>query len=383
LWTALFLIDFLKRKGKHQIMKFLCAVFLNLTASILFLCILCFGPASLAEDLEAKEDAANPPKEEPMKYQGPVWTAHLLRDKANNARIQNLELSEAKLPVTMIFRDQKFRPLVQVPLKFIRPGWTLLIQGKVPLTKTKDPEIFNIYAYLNGRINEMQLVAIGPNKEEESERIFIIAPEAQEYEVISPWDAVRFSLGSSLLSYSQSGFSNYNAWTGLLGAQVHSPEVGAKWGGLAELYMTVLTFESSQELAPQYAQGYLAGIYFLPWQPSSPWRLQVLAGLDYSTMYSNGATFGFKDLISPDIGFRGRYILNKDSDYLMEARYAPLSSSDFFDQRGFVLGISKSWILKNLHRAELGFRYLDFTYNYEGAVKVSIKSTSFVVTYSL
>ncbi len=312
-----------------------------------------------------------------------TWVAHLIREKNLEKRISDLQIKEGTIPVTMIFKDQKFRPLVQIPIEFLRPGWSVFIQEKILVPFQNQIGSYKLFAYLNSRVNEVDIVVKGPNNGIEKERIYIVAPDAQEFKIVSPWDALRLGLGSALFSYKQTGYNNYQAWTGIIAVQYHSPEEKSKFGLISDLAMTALTVSSSNGLSPQLLQFNGDIIYFFPWSPNSRWRKQALLGLDYFTMLSNGAPFGFKDLITPEVGGRARYIVNEQEDMIFEFRYSPLNGVSNLKERGYILSYSRSWLLPNLHRIEAGIRLLDFTYQSNPNITASTQTFSFLVSYSL
>lgn len=339
------------------------------------------GPEPQPSPDAPAETPATQPKE--SSTQPTAWLAHIIRPKKDGS-IDDLTLPETQLPIVMVRSGQRFRPMIEVPLSFDRPGWSLLIQGTIPVTPTTTPGKHKIFAYMNGKINEMLLVARSPTGESLSERIYIYAPEAQEFNVVSPWDAVKLTVGSTYLAYKQTGFNDFYSWSGLLSAQIHSPEEGARFGFLGELSMTALTVASNQgKYGPQMGHGVLDGIYFFPWVTNSLWRLQAVAGVNYLTMFSNGAPFGFNNLIAPDLGLRTRYILDGKSDIISEFRFIPMSTSLNLNERGLTLSISKSWILPNLHRGELGIKFDELQYKPVPLESVSLRTLSFVISYGL
>ncbi len=326
--------------------------------------------------------ASEPPAENSI--QRTNWQARIIRSKKSEELMENLGLPEIQLPVVMVHSGTKFRPMVEIPVSFKARGWTLFIQDKIQVTPTGEPGKFKIFAYMNGPLNEMLLVAHGPSGKKRSEIVYIYTPEAQEFNVVTPWDAVKLTIGSSYLGYQQTGYNDFYSWSGLLSVQIHSPEKASAFGYIADANVTAITLTSNQsDYGPQIIQSSLNGIYFFPWSLSTPWRIQALAGIEYSTMITNGSPFGFKDLISTELGLRSRYILNTKSDIASELRLMPLNSSMDLNQLGTMFSISKSWILSNLHRGEVGLRYYTLHYKPDPTQTVSLKTISFVISYSL
>lgn len=332
----------------------------------------------------AEGDSASPPSTPTAPESQPTsWVAHIMQPKKDGA-ITGLTIPQMELPVVTIKSEQRFRPMVEVPLHYERPGWKLLIQGKIPVSPGTEEGTYKVFAYMNSRISELLLVAQGPDGAKEVERIYIYAPEAMEFNVVTPWDAVKLSLGSTYLAYQQTGYNNFYLWSGIVTAQIHSPENGGHLGYLADASITALRLASNQNnYGPQVAQILLDGIYFLPWKENSRWRFQAMAGGSYTTFLSNGSPFGFNNLMTPELGLRARYLINTKSDYAFEFRYMPMSTSGFTTERGIEFAAAKSWILPNLHRAEVGIRYEDLQYHPESFESVHLNTFSFLLSYSL
>ncbi len=353
-------------------------------ASIFLSLLISFAARAVDQASDQPADLATQPPVQKAETQPTTWFAHILREKPTGQHIQFLGTPEVKIPVLMVYQDNKFRPLIELPIQYVRPGWTLFVQGNIQLAEDGGPGQFRLYAYLNSRVNLVDITAQGPVGAHEIERIYIVAPEAQEFKVQSPWDAVTLGIGSTFLTYKQTTYVDYHAWTGLLTLQAHSPEDQHRFGVLAEADMTILSVSSNEGYGPQVGQAFLDGVYFWPAAVNSKWRSEILLGANYITIITNGAPFGFSNLYSMEAGFRARSIIGPKSNYIYELKFAPLGGGVFdFSNRGITASIFRSWMLSNLHRGEIGLKYVDFTYHSSADVVVDVNVMSLMLGYTL
>lgn len=311
------------------------------------------------------------------------WIAHLLRRTPDNLKLKTLEFSETQIPVLLIARPGNLRPLVEVKGKFGRPGWTLYAQNS-PVAQASGSNDFKFYAFLNGRINEVVLNTKGPNGELEEERVYLFAPEAQEFTLVSPWNSLVISAGFSSVDYTQTGFGNYLAYTGSLSARYSTFDAPTQLSYYGSLDFTALTLASQpRQSNPQFVEARLDAAWMLPFAPNQSWKTQVLAGGFYSTMLSNGSVIGFSNLLAPEIGLRTRYILSPFDALISDFRFVMLSSNFDFVDRGFLASLTFSRNLINSHRMELGFNYSNTSYQASDTARVSYGVLSLMLGYSL
>lgn len=312
-----------------------------------------------------------------------TWWAKVVRQNVKKNIIPEMRFTATKYPIYLVNSDDKFRPLAVIEISLLNdPTGELYVDGIERLPKNPETGRHILFAYLNSKSNEVVLTYKNPEGKAAAEKIFIIAPEAQEYEVVQPSDAVRFLMGSTYLKYAQTSYTTYYSWTGLLGLRYSSPEKLSHFGINGEVDMTVLTIDSNQGgLAPQLGEVKLEGIYFDQPKSITPERFQYLAGAVYLTLLSNGTAFGFKNLIVPDVGVKYRYVTGEKSDYSVTARLALLDTS--LKDKGLELEISRSFLLPNLHRSEIGFKYLDYQYHPNEEEYIQTGYMSLFLSYTL
>lgn len=317
---------------------------------------LCLNANAVEESEQKASDKA--------KAQKTLWEANILRERNPEApKIANLLFLASKVPVTLVPRSDGLRPMVEINGVFQRPGWSLFYANGVPLTVRPEDGAFQIYAYLNAKINDVSLVAKGPNKEVETERIFVFAPSAQEFRVVSPFDALVVSVGLSHMNYMQSGESNFRSVNGLVSVQYNRTETESRYGFLGRADLTVITFDSTPiDRSPQLLQANLSGTYRFYKERERQLQTHLLLGPSYWTMFSRGSPFGFSNLIAMGFGARFRYATSAKTAWIFEGRYTPIKEPEKFKQRGYELSVSWSKTLPNLHRFETGLSFSDFGY---------------------
>lgn len=311
------------------------------------------------------------------------WIAHLLRRTPLNLRLKTLEFSDTQIPVLLIARPGNLRPLVEVKGVFSRSGWTLFAQNS-PVSQSAGKNEFKFYAFLNGRISEVILTAKGPQGEVEEERVYLFAPEAQEFTLVSPWNSVVIGAGFSSVDYTQTGFGNYLAYTGSISARYSTFDAPTQLSYYGSLDFTALTLASQPTQSnPQFIEARFNAAWMLPYSPNQAWKTQVIGGGMYSTMLSNGSDIGFSNLIAPELGLRTRYVISGFDALISDFRYVFLGSTPDFSDRGFLLNLTFSRTLLNSHRAELGLTYTNYGYQAGDNVRVSFGILSLILGYSI
>jgi hypothetical protein len=324
-----------------------------------------------------------PPPEPAPTTRKTSWVAHVLRRTPTNLRLKTLDFPETKLPVLLIARPGNLRPLVEVKGKYNRKGWTLFAQGSA-VSQAAGQSDFKFHAFLNGRINEVVLTTRGPNGEFEEERVYLFAPEAQEFALISPWNAVVIAAGPSSVDYNQTGFGNYLAYTGSVSARYATFDGPKQLGMYASLDFTALTFASQPiDRGPQFIEGKFDATITVPFERQQTYKSQIILGTSYVTMLSNGSPFGFSNLLSPEIGLRTRYILDPVDAIITDFRYVLLASDFNFKDRGLKFEFTWSRTLLNAHRAELGLNYTLYGYSPGESSRVDLGIISLLLGYSI
>ena len=115
----------------------------------------------------------------------------------------------------------------------------------------------------------------------------------------------------------------------------------------------------------------------------SLWRHQLLGGVSFLTMYSNGAPFGFANLLAPEIGVRSRYLKNSRDAYIIDIRYTALSAPTDLGHRGLNFSFGFSRILPSFHRIEPSIGYSSYFFAPESERTVHVDVITLRIGYSL
>lgn len=310
------------------------------------------------------------------------WTAHILR-QSEVPKLEGLTFPDKKLVVRLIPKSDELRPLVELKGNFNRPGWTLLVYGQRPMTSANNPNDFSVFAYLNSQVNEVTFEAKGPDGKIESETLYLFAPEAQEFQVVSTWESIVLSAGVASFMYEQSFFGRFRSSSGFLRLNYDSPEASSHWGTLAQGQITVLNFASSPIQAnPQVVDAHAALSYRLGWGEEGRYRHRIFVGADYSAVYSNGSPFGFAGLMAPEIGWATRYYEDSRNTYMGEFRWVLFGDSSLGDQRALHAGLTWIQTLKSLRRRNLGFSIYDSSFVSDGQ-KIRVNLVSIQLGFSI
>jgi hypothetical protein len=150
--------------------------------------------------------------------------------------------------------------------------------------------------------------------------------------------------------------------TGDFSAQYASPpDRPSRWGLFTSGDFTTLLFLASRPIStsPDILQLKLDALYRLTAEKPSHWQLQMVGGVNYLTMFSNGSPFRFSNLINPDLGLRTRYLMNSQAALVGELHWEPFGE---LSQRGFDLSLGISRTLRNFHRFEFSLNLSDYHY---------------------
>ncbi len=316
------------------------------------------------------------------KNQKASWVAHLLRQDFN-ARLPELTFKKIKLPVILVARKNELRPMVEIEGQFEKPDWQMFVQNDSPVNKNPHGNGFLVHAFLNSQVNEIYFTAKGPNREVLTETVYIFAPEAQEFEIVSPWNAVTASAGYASFFYQQTAFGVLSSRSALIGIGYTSPEAGSRFGLTGQADMTVLNFSSEPIKAnPQLIDARFGLSYRLSVAEQSRWRYRLLAGVSYLTLMSNGSPFGFADLWGPNFGLRAMYYNNIRSSFVLEMHMVPYQSVQLDRQRGLQLSATWSKALKSLRRQDISIKYSTSAFESSGQ-SIDVGFLSISLGYSI
>ncbi len=318
----------------------------------------------------AQVDATKNPSQKPekppkiLKSQKLMWVAHILRDKGADKKLDGLEILAEQVPVYLVPQEENFRPLVKMKINYNKPGWTLFLNDKEPVRKVNELGEHIVYAYLRSRISTMSITAVGPKRETQTETLYLFAPEAREYKMVSVFDSVLFTVGHSFLVYRQSSFGTFVSQSLLLGAKYISPEKGYNLGYFADSYITAYTYTSSPiKESPQFFEARAGLSYLIKMTKNPKYRTRFTLGASTVNLFSFGSPFGFSGLYGSNLGVRTEFYRSAKNSYAGELQITPYDYSDPFAQRSVKLSVDWNYNLSNLRRAHYGMSYTNHMFS--------------------
>jgi hypothetical protein len=274
---------------------------------------------------------------EPEHHRG----ARLVLDPA--MKIAGLSFSDGLAPVESRPLGDEIRSVASLRGTFAREGWTLLWQDKaVP----RDPQgVFRLEVTLTSAATVVEFLAVGPAGEVEPGSLGIYFEDWKHYKEEAreaPPKTTFFTpeLGMSFISYSDTRIPNVSLLAATAKAAYTTLLLPPRWDFGASAYLTLLPFPSSAPSTMRFL-GVNARMGYVVPSLSDPWRLSIMGGLYYTTMFVSPATFGFVNMAGPQLfpvlrrGFR-----NRDSAYAY-LKFSPVTDGTRFlalYNREFALG---------------------------------------------
>jgi hypothetical protein len=342
-----------------------------------FLLLVIFGSKSTSAFAQDPEPTAG-------LGQATSWTAQIIRQKGT-PKITRLSTVAKVVSVTMVSSEDRLRPLIEIRFLYDRPGWALYDQNQ-KLIKQTDRSEWRVGAFLNGRLNEIVIVAKNATGEVERETLFAYSSDAKEFAVVSPWDRITLSVGLTSLDYFQSGFGDFTSSSLVLAGQYATPpDRKSRWGIYSGADLTVLTLIEKPTIgaSPNIIQAKGDLTFRLTETKPKRWHVQLLGGMSYLTMLSNGASFGFSNLIAAELGVRTRYTISTKVAVLGDLRLVPIGAFGDISDRGIDLSMTWSRLLLSLRRMEVGLALSNYDYHPDAKTNIKMNLISARLSYSL
>lgn len=330
--------------------------------------------------LAADSDAEVKPPINPQKLS---WVAHIMRQQKNQ-QIEDIYFESKILPVYLVPNGEDLRPLVEVSFFSKNQKLQFTSFNSKKINKKNLSDKYSVYAFLNSQVSELIIIAKDTDSgAEKREIVYLFAPEVQEFQIVKPWSAISASAGLSFLTYDQSRFGVLRMQSAVVTAQYLSTESSNRWGWVAQLDLTVGTYDSKPiDVNPQMIQGEALVSYRMPLSEQSRWRHTALLGVNHISLESNGSLFGFSSLISPSLGWKSKHYLTTTSSLSYEARLNMYDDFSLFSRRGLQLSTTWSTILKSSRRRDISVTYSSAKFD-SGNRDVSLDVLMFKLGFSI
>ena len=268
--------------------------------------------------------------------------------------------------------------LVILEGEYNRSDWTLIYDKKkmVPVVNGE----FHLEIPMKDRAIELDFLAIGPLGEIEKENIGIYFKEiktfTQKAEGRPPkTNFFQFGMNNSVISYDETGVDSYSS-VSLTGKSSYSYLIfPPDWDFGTSLYYTLLPITKTGNNAVRFLGVNLRFGYVVPFV-TEPWRLSVLGGMYYTTMFVTNDRFGFKNLAGPQLFPALKRTFRGGKAIVSYLKFSPISnglSLLSLSNRELALGGAYLYPLKNGH--SIAFT-LDVAIFYFKIRQVEIQSSS-------
>jgi hypothetical protein len=169
--------------------------------------------------------------------------------------------------------------------------------------------------------------------------------------------------GFSLISYQQTGVKDFSEIALTAKLTWHKP-FSDQWSMAINSFVTALPIHTNQTGISAHFLGVNGRIgYNLPFIPS-PWRINLMAGYYYSTMFVTSNAFGYQNIMGPQIYPTIRRTFSSGHTVSAYFKFSPMVSDFSFlslDNREIAGGLTYSHLLKNGHYVSACFDYSQIT----------------------
>ncbi len=282
---------------------------------------------SESDKSEAKTDAA---KTEPAKEAAPAAPQKaMVIIKSPDSQVSGLEWTatqkEGFVP------DDRDRYLVIFQGKYAKENWTLSHdKDKVSVGKDKT---FSFEIPIREKSTNLVFTAVGPNGEKESESVNIFFPEWEKNPPPPNLNRRHFpvwpSLGFNYLKYTQSGVDDFSQFSMRVKAQGHY-FLKNVWEFYGQASFDVFPITKSPSSSTLRELNVLARVYYKTEWFKNPWTFRPVLEYSYTSTFTSPSTFGFKDVLSPTLGFNISKAFNETSSLVLEAKVGPVQNKFSF-----------------------------------------------------
>jgi hypothetical protein len=345
-------------------MKFV-YLFTSLWVGILFSFVLQGSLSAHAEEYQAHIERG----------QNPITGLELLSD----APVKNDDLSE---PVQIRLQG-KFPKL--------QKEWGLLIQTTEiePVRVEAVDEGFEVPIALNAGSVDIEFLAIDPSGKIYSEKVRVSVARWAEIEEFRKsqqmgrgWNS-SLGLSSTFLSYQEGSTVDYSATLLTAKGGVNYLFPASLWEAGFSAYVTALPISTSIDVAARFIGLNLRGGYRFNLDEKK-WRVVVLGGWYYTTMFVENSAFGFRNMQGPQLFPSVSYVVNERDSANLYLKYSPVGANGIgglsFSNHEKAIGGAYTRRFKNGRSASVTVDVASFELLIDG---VPIESNSISVGLSL
>ncbi|HCM40915.1 MAG: hypothetical protein A2070_02250 [Bdellovibrionales bacterium GWC1_52_8] len=228
---------------------------------------------------------------------------------SNEALIVESDQSDDRLPelkwkskIVQVTNQEETgsRLIVSLVGQFISEDWELIFKGQKIKLDPSNGE-FSLLLSLESRNTPFTLTAVNSKGEIRYQKLFVIFDHWEQFvkNPSTPLKGVLAGLGITSSSYTRTGTKNLSSLILTLKASYQAPIQNSRWNWGSSLFVSLLPITNNRSDTSVRFFGISARAgYAVPWL-SEPWRLSLLGGCYYTTMFTSGEPIGYRHVAGP------------------------------------------------------------------------------------
>ncbi len=303
-----------------------------------------------------------------------VFFAEIVRPKSSE-QIREMKFNQEHIPIRKRSTWWKEEIYVHVDGAYTKKDWNLICGETWLVESTDDKKTFSQEVILRGPSTPITFVEVdgmGNVKEETLIIRFIQYEEFKTTKAQSGASAKHFvgvGLGPTLLTYSQTNFTDYTATLVTVKASYRYKILPPNLDLGTNVFYNAFTIGSSNDSTSAHFLGFnLRGGYRFPFE-ETPWTLQLMGGIYYNTMSVTSKSFGFQNLAGPQLYPTISRSMGKGNFAFAYLKFSPVASNfkvRSLSSREMALGGGWTFLYKgkristSLHYADLQIKILHY-----------------------
>lgn len=216
---------------------------------------------------------------------------------------------------------------------YSRSNWRLLGPEREILSNSTGERAlmpFEVKVQLTGIRTPVRFTAVGPHGLTQEDSVIVIYPayvagSEGSNEIASLGSGWAVALGITSSSFSETGLANFTE-VSLTPKISYQHPLSSNWDLGGNIFITAVPLLTSESGVSAYFLGVNARAgYRLPWL-SKPWTLSLAGGIYYTTMFTSGRTFGFTNMVGPQLFPTLRRTIGERYMAGIYTKYSPVTS---------------------------------------------------------
>lgn len=279
--------------------------------------------------------------------------------------IQGLQISREPIQPEPGQQNYQIIAKIQVKGTYLREDWHLLVNNN-EVTTGKDGT-FRVALAFAGPATQLLFSAVGPRGQIEKQSFALSFPgfafwAADLKDPLKKRHSFSATLGATLLGYEETDSDPLNqiAMTGKMAyTYLLFPP---RWDFGASAYMNLATVSTNQPGKTARFLGLNARIGYVVPGVQEPWRLSLMSGVYWVSMFVTGNEFGFNNLMGPQVFPVLRKMMPSGDSIVGYGKFSPVGSGLSFlnlGNREIAFGASYIHRLSGFHALSVGLDFSD------------------------